>query len=49
MSSPFQKHVSPESLFTAEFVAQQLIKITDKLTADGDLSYLDWQGKPILW
>lgn len=49
MSTPFQKHVPPESLFTAEFVAQQLIKITDKLTADGDLSYLDWQGKPILW
>lgn len=49
MSGPFQKHVPPDSLFTPEFVARQLIKITDGLTPDGDLSYLDWQGKPIPW
>lgn len=49
MSEPFQKHVSPDALFTPEFVAGRLIEITDTLLPDGVLSYLDWQGKPIPW
>jgi len=49
LSEPFQKYVEPEALFTPEFVASRLIEITDSLSADGALSYLDWQGKAIAW
>jgi NAD(P)-dependent dehydrogenase (short-subunit alcohol dehydrogenase family) len=49
MSRPFQKHVSPEALFTPEFVAKRLISITNTLQPDGQLSYLDWQGNPVPW
>lgn len=49
LSEPFQKYVEAEALFTPEFVANRLIEITDSLSADGALSYLDWQGKAIAW
>jgi hypothetical protein len=49
MSTPFQKHVSAQALFTPELVANRLIKITDTLQPDGQLSYLDWQGHPVPW
>ncbi len=34
-------------LFTSEFVAKQLLDIVEKTPVDGELSYLDWQGKHI--
>lgn len=49
LSKPFQKNVAVEQLFSPEFVANQLKTITESLTADGEMSYLDWQGKSIPW
>ena len=49
LSKPFQKNVSPNKLFTPEFVAKQLLTIVEKTEIDGLLSYLDWQGKTIEW
>lgn len=49
LSKPFQKNVPSDKLFTPEFVAQQLIKITDETPVDGCASFLDWQGKNIQW
>lgn len=49
LSKPFQRNVPKGKLFTSEFVANQLINITKNASADGELSYLDWQGKTIPW
>lgn len=49
LSRPFQANVAPEKLFSPRFVAQQLHTIMQAQRADGELSYLDWQGKPIPW
>ncbi|MGZ9899435.1 SDR family NAD(P)-dependent oxidoreductase [Shewanella gaetbuli] len=49
LSKPFQAKVSPDKLFTPEFVAQQLIKILTTLDIDGQASFIDWQGKNINW
>ena len=49
LSRPFQANVPAGKLFTPEFVATQLDRIMSGLQADGELSYLDWQGKPIPW
>ena len=49
LSKPFQANVPRDKLFTPAFVARQLIGIMDGLSADGELSYLDWQGQPIVW
>ncbi len=49
LSRPFQGNVPNGKLFTPEFVATQLDRIMSGLQADGELSYLDWQGKPIPW
>ncbi|GLS24567.1 SDR family NAD(P)-dependent oxidoreductase [Marinibactrum halimedae] len=49
LSKPFQKSVSKEKLFSPEFVATQLLKIIDETPVDGELSYLDWDNKPIIW
>lgn len=48
LSKPFQKNVAPNKLFEPNFVAQQLLLIMEKQTSK-DLSYIDWQGKPIPW
>lgn len=47
LSKPFQKNVPVGKLFTREFVAKQLLDIVEKTPVDGELSYLDWQGKHI--
>lgn len=49
LSKPFQKNVPNDKLFSADFVAQQLLQIVEKSELDGEASYLDWQGKPINW
>lgn len=49
LSKPFQNNVPKEKLFTPNFVAQQLLAITQNVTFDGAAAYLDWQGKPIKW
>ncbi len=49
LSKPFQRNVPEGKLFTSEFVANQLLDITKQAAVDGELSFLDWQGKNIPW
>jgi NAD(P)-dependent dehydrogenase (short-subunit alcohol dehydrogenase family) len=49
LSKPFQKNVPANKLFTAEFVAKQLLDIVEETPLDQTASYLDWQGDTIDW
>jgi NAD(P)-dependent dehydrogenase (short-subunit alcohol dehydrogenase family) len=49
LSRPFQARVPSDKLFTPDFVAERLLGIMEQATADGTLSYLDWDNKPIDW
>lgn len=49
LSKPFQKNVAKGKLFDSHFVAGRLLDILDAAELDGELSYLDWQGKTIVW
>jgi len=49
LSRPFQSGVPAARLFTPDFVAEKLLAIMDQTTADGTLSYLDWDGQTITW
>ncbi len=49
LSKPFQKNVPKEKLFTPDFVATRLLKVLSELPFDGELAYVDWDGKFIEW
>ncbi|WOJ95365.1 SDR family NAD(P)-dependent oxidoreductase [Congregibacter brevis] len=49
LSEPFQRGVPEGKLFTADFVAERLSGVLDEHNANGQISYLDWAGKPIPW
>lgn len=49
LSKPFQGSVKKENLFSTAFVADRLVGIMDQTDVDGQLSYLDWDGKSIAW
>ena len=52
LSKPFQKNVPEGKLFTPEFVAGQLFKLTHNnpdLKLNGEPAYIDWQGSTIPW
>lgn len=49
LSKPFQGSVKKENLFTPDFVAQHLIQIMNKQIVDGELSFVDWENKAIVW
>ena len=49
LSKPFQRSVSPDSLFTTEFVAEHLVNIMNNQTVDGELSFIDWENEAIAW
>lgn len=49
LSKPFFQKLSVNKLLTPQFVAKQLIDIIEKTEIDGELSYVDWQGKNIDW
>lgn len=49
LSAPFQRNVPPGKLFSAAFAAERLFETVTSLPVDGELSFLDWQGKPIDW
>ncbi len=49
LSQPFQQNVPEEKLFSTAFVAERLYQLMQGQTADGKLSYLDWQGETIEW
>ena len=47
LSKPFQASVPEGKLFTTDFVADQLAQIMASAELDGQLSFLDWEGKTI--
>lgn len=49
LSKPFQGSVKPENLFTTNFVAEHLVNIMNNQTTDGQLSFIDWENKDIVW
>lgn len=49
MSKPFQKGVPAEKLFSPDFVASRLLGSLDCIVPDGELAFLDWDGKAIAW
>ncbi|MCE2570918.1 SDR family NAD(P)-dependent oxidoreductase [Motilimonas eburnea] len=49
LSAPFQQNLGNKPLFTPEFVANQLLELLPYYPADGQASFIDWQGKPIAW
>ncbi len=49
LSKPFLRNVSPQKIFSADFVAQRLQTILKTTHIDGELSFIDWDNKPIDW
>jgi len=49
LSKPFQGSVKKENLFTADFVADHLVRIMNTQHIDGELSFIDWENKAIAW
>jgi NAD(P)-dependent dehydrogenase (short-subunit alcohol dehydrogenase family) len=49
MSKPFHGTVPEGMLFEPSYVAYCLSQLMDELKIDGELSYLDYAGKPIPW
>lgn len=49
LSQPFQANVAPEKLFSPARAAEALDTVLSNLAADGELSYLDWQGETVPW
>lgn len=49
LSKPFQRAVPQDKLFTAEFVATQLLSIMEGITMDNKAAYLDWNNQTIEW
>ena len=49
MSKPFHATVPNGKLFEPDYVASCLSKVMDDLPVDGQLSYVDYAGKPIPW
>ena len=49
LSKPFQASVPKEHLFAPAFVVERLAVIMDEAEFDGQLSFVDWDGKTIVW
>lgn len=49
LSKPFQRGVPEGKLFTAEFVASQLLSIMDQAIMDNKAAFLDWNNQAIDW
>jgi NAD(P)-dependent dehydrogenase (short-subunit alcohol dehydrogenase family) len=49
LSKPFQKSVAPEKLFSAQFVAKQLLRVMNDCPIDGLAAYRDWDNQTISW
>ena len=49
LSKPFHGTIKPENLFTTEFVTEHLVNIMNNQTTDGQLSFIDWENKEIVW
>lgn len=49
MSKPFHATVPEGKLFEPDYVAGCLSQVMDEMAIDGQLSYVDYAGKPIAW
>ena len=49
LSKPFQKSVPPKKLFSAQFVAKQLLQVMNSSANDGVAAYRDWDNQTISW
>ncbi|MEH8119657.1 SDR family NAD(P)-dependent oxidoreductase [Aeromonas allosaccharophila] len=49
LSRPFHANVPAGNVQSPEQVAGQLVQLMNRLQPDGELSFFDWQGKPIEW
>ncbi|MFB2832290.1 SDR family NAD(P)-dependent oxidoreductase [Aeromonas jandaei] len=49
LSRPFHANVPAGNVQSPEQVAGHLVNLMNRLQPDGELSFLDWQGKPIEW
>jgi len=49
LSKPFQYNVPKGKLFTRSFVAEKVVNVVENIPIDGMASFVDWQGKDILW
>ncbi|MFM5428941.1 SDR family NAD(P)-dependent oxidoreductase [Aeromonas veronii] len=49
LSRPFHANVPAGNVQSPELVAEHLVQLMNRLQPDGELSFLDWQGKPIEW
>jgi len=49
LSRPFHANVPAGNVQSPELVADRLVQLMNRLQPDGELSFLDWQGKPIEW
>ena len=49
LSKPFQKSVSPNKLFTAEYVSQQLFNIISKVKPSGTGKFYSFNGEELPW
>jgi len=49
LSRPFQGRVAEGKLFCPTFVAQRLSVQLDAMAPDGELSFVDWDARPVPW
>lgn len=49
LSTPFQKNVPPEKLFSTERTVQQLLGVIDRLEAKDSGEFFNWDGSPLPW
>ncbi|KZN44132.1 SDR family NAD(P)-dependent oxidoreductase [Pseudoalteromonas luteoviolacea] len=49
LSKPFQNNVPQNKLFTPAFVAEQLNKFEKNREFNGEVDFIDWQGRTISW
>lgn len=49
LTEPFQRNISADNLFSADFVAERLVEIMNRKYSDGELSFIDWEDKSIVW
>lgn len=49
LSKPFQQSVPKDKLFSAAFVATQLLSIMENIQMDNEAAYLDWNNQTIEW
>lgn len=49
LSQPFHASVDEANLFKPGFVAEHLVSIMNQQRADGELSFVDWNNKSIVW